>query len=386
MSFKCLRFVLLIWFPGALHAQSTSPCEAPDLDDGYFVPVQVSYLHGTKLYYACDRGHKPAVEGWWGTSTCENGEWSHKLECIEEEYCLLQNIPHAKFSKTPKRWYKDGRRIRVECEEGYIHKDHDATAECKNGTWLSVPVCERDDAACGEPPKLPHAVIIHRSMQGLFAANSEVLYECEDEYGVEGTVKQQSLFCIMGEWSEGQPCRRESRPTSRHDRHPTTGGGAGTTGGGPSRPGGSGTLGGGVSTGSGHNERETGRTTTAITRCGERPRVPNGDIVETTETYLRYQCITYYKLWGPEIVMCHSGTWSTLPSCTEAFCVVDSDSNPFLKPFLGVKHLKEGQKTKLECLKLSHQWFQHFTVVKCSHGQLSFTDCCVAASHHFNTC
>lgn len=70
-------------------------CNAPDLDGGYFVPFQQRYPHKTNLSYSCDNGLKPAVEGWWAISTCENGEWSPTPQCIGK--CLI-NISTGFFN------------------------------------------------------------------------------------------------------------------------------------------------------------------------------------------------------------------------------------------------------------------------------------------------
>ncbi|XP_071379327.1 complement factor H-related protein 1-like [Centroberyx affinis] len=210
MCFRCLGFVLLIWFPGAVNAQSeTEPCNAPRLDGGFFVPVQVTYSHGTNLTYACDNGRKPTVEGWWATSTCQNGKWSHKPQCIDEKSCLPPSISNAKYTENPNGWYEETEKIRITCDNGYIFTDHDATAECKNGTWTSIPICEKSSYACDEPPKIPHAVITNLEDQEVFAEDSEVSYECEDGYAVEGTADTQTvLYCFAGDWSTGQPCSK----------------------------------------------------------------------------------------------------------------------------------------------------------------------------------
>lgn len=64
-------------------AQSvTQSCSAPRLDGGLFDPKQEIYSHGTKLTYTCNDGRKPAAQGWWATSTCENGSWSPQPQCI----------------------------------------------------------------------------------------------------------------------------------------------------------------------------------------------------------------------------------------------------------------------------------------------------------------
>lgn len=65
-----------------VYCPATQTCSAPSLDGGYFVPVQEIYSHGTNLSYSCDNGLKPAAEGWWATSTCENATWTPKPQCI----------------------------------------------------------------------------------------------------------------------------------------------------------------------------------------------------------------------------------------------------------------------------------------------------------------
>lgn len=127
MCIRHVEFLLLIWFPGVLHgkniklprnvnlflkkkafqcsalmlitvsAQSAAqPCPALKLDHGYFVPEEETYSNDTKLFYACNKGLKPVVEGWWATSTCQNGTWSHKPQCIGK--CSINNPPVA-FNK-----------------------------------------------------------------------------------------------------------------------------------------------------------------------------------------------------------------------------------------------------------------------------------------------
>uniref|UniRef100_A0A3B4Z591 Sushi domain-containing protein n=1 Tax=Stegastes partitus TaxID=144197 RepID=A0A3B4Z591_9TELE len=132
-----LGFVLLLWLPGALHAQ---PCPAPGLHGGYVVPEQETYPHGSTLSYACDKGHKPAVEGWWATSTCRNGKWSHEPRCVDDKACLLPAIPNADHSDSSHSWYEEGSTLTVTCNEGY--EPADATVRCVDAAWSSAPVCQ----------------------------------------------------------------------------------------------------------------------------------------------------------------------------------------------------------------------------------------------------
>ncbi|XP_038570845.1 complement factor H-like isoform X1 [Micropterus salmoides] len=206
MNIRYLGLVL-IWFPGVLHAQSAAQsCSAPKLDGGFFAPKQETYSHGTELSYTCDTGRKPVVKGWWATSTCQTGKWSHTPQCIDEAACLPPEMPNAKYTENQNGWYEDGHMIRITCEKGYEPKDQDVTAICRSGTWSSVSVCERSIQVCGEPPKIPHAVIIDQEYQEVFAVDSEVQYECEDGYTVEGADSKKSILCIAGNWTEGPPC------------------------------------------------------------------------------------------------------------------------------------------------------------------------------------
>ncbi|XP_037643540.1 uncharacterized protein LOC119498603 isoform X1 [Sebastes umbrosus] len=210
---RYLGFVLLVWFPGALHAQSaTQPCHAPRLSGGYLVPEQNTYPNGTKLTYACDNGHKPAVEGWWATSTCLDGTWSHEPQCIDEKACMPPTILNAMYTVNTNGWYEERDKIWITCNEGYEHKDWDATAECVNGTWSSVPICEKSIHACGELPKIPHAVIIDKEYQEVFPGDTVVQYECEDGYTVEGADTKKFIYCIAGNWIEGPTCNRVTGP------------------------------------------------------------------------------------------------------------------------------------------------------------------------------
>ena len=61
---------------------------------------------------------------------------------------------------------------------------------------------------CGVPAKIPHAVIINQGYQDVFAADSEVQYQCEDGFTVDGADTKKSIFCIVGNWTTGPPCSK----------------------------------------------------------------------------------------------------------------------------------------------------------------------------------
>ncbi|XP_054622788.1 complement factor H-like isoform X2 [Dunckerocampus dactyliophorus] len=334
-------------------------CPAPTLDGGYLVPQQDTYSHGAVLFYACENGLKPAVEGWWATATCRDGKWSTRPQCIDINDCIPPALPHAKYTSSSVGWYKNGSPVRVTCDTGYVHRNWDATALCANGTWSSVPVCERSTQACSEPPKIAHAVIINQNpKQDLYASDTEVVYECEEGYNVQGEDVKKSFFCFAGSWTAAPDCVREIKPT------PADGGSTTSTGG--RRP------------GSGHGGSDVGGrgSTGGVDRCGATPVVPNGEIVERNQMFLNYQCASFYTRVGPGRVVCHSnGQWSKAPACKAAYCSVDTGEYPQLK-HVGVKFINSGEKVRLECVKLDHWLTNHYSVGSCNNEQMTLSRCC----------
>uniref|UniRef100_A0A3Q3JAD1 Sushi domain-containing protein n=1 Tax=Monopterus albus TaxID=43700 RepID=A0A3Q3JAD1_MONAL len=200
MHERYLRFVFLIWFPGVLHAQGES-CPAPVLDNGYFVLVKENDGKA-KLTYACDNGHKPAVEGWWATATCQNGKWSHTPRCIDENDCNPPTIPNAKYTEDANGWYKNGNTIRITCDKGYASKDWRATARCISGSWSSLPICESKSVRCcvdncGPHPNIPNGDVVQRDLMFL-------KYQCNANYTLAGP---DTVVCyIDGTWSQLPTC------------------------------------------------------------------------------------------------------------------------------------------------------------------------------------
>uniref|UniRef100_A0A669EH73 Sushi domain-containing protein n=1 Tax=Oreochromis niloticus TaxID=8128 RepID=A0A669EH73_ORENI len=296
MCIKYFAFALL-WFPGVLHAQSTTQgCDAPTLDGGFFAPKQETYSHGTKLSYTCNEGRQLAMKGWWATSTCHNGRWSHQPQCIGKsckyrEVCLL------------------------------------------NPNWELVPQKKESMNACSVPPKIPHAVIVHQDYQEVFAAGSEVQYECEDGYTAEGAHNKKSV-CTQGSWTQGPTCTSSSTSDS--------------------------------------NNRDTEYTMIILLQslsfilvrsCGARPNIENAVIVEEGPMYLKYQCKSYYRLVGPDTVSCYSdGSWSELPTCEgiAGYGLVVTQS----------EYIKEGEAKGFHCTTRGYYAF-----VRCTNRKIVLTRC-----------
>uniref|UniRef100_A0AAZ1Y5S6 Sushi domain-containing protein n=1 Tax=Oreochromis aureus TaxID=47969 RepID=A0AAZ1Y5S6_OREAU len=313
MCIKYFAFALL-WFPGVLHAQSTTQaCDAPTLDGGFFAPKQETYSHGTKLSYTCNEGRQLAMKGWWATSTCHNGRWSHQPQCIaasktwEGRICYFTGM----VGREKKGRHKETRTMREKTKD-LVLTAGTGSEKCMN--------------ACSVPPKIPHAVIVHQDYQEVFAAGSEVQYECEDGYTAEGAHNKKSV-CTQGSWAQGPTCTSSSTSDS--------------------------------------NNRD-------IRSCGARPSIENAIIVEEGPMYLKYQCNGFYKLVGPDTVNCYSdGSWSKLPTCEEAFCVVDPAR--YARHGLAVtqsEYMREGETKTFRCTTRGS-----YAYVRCTNRKIALTRC-----------
>ena len=60
----------------------------------------------------------------------------------DEKACLPLTIPNGNYDASTDGWYGERDKIWVRCDEGYEHKDRDTTAQCMNGAWSSVPICD----------------------------------------------------------------------------------------------------------------------------------------------------------------------------------------------------------------------------------------------------
>ncbi|XP_061903069.1 complement factor H-like [Entelurus aequoreus] len=393
MSLRCLVIVLLS-FPQAFHAQvlaqsTAESCPAPRLDGGFFVPEQGTYSHRSGLAYACNHGWKPVVEGWWATTVCLNGSWSHMPQCIGENSCLPPDVPNAKYTQSAPGWYQEGQLIRVKCDQGYEHTTWEAIATCAKGTWSTLPVCQRSKSSCDEPPKMAHAVIVLHKYQQVFAADSEVHFECEEGYSVQGDNTRKSIFCFAGSWTQAPNCIRTqivghdsdmsgsvTKPAA--DTIPERGSGRGSPAGGSTV-----TDAGSATTSGSSSSSSSTPLKVPVDNCGAYPRLSNGDVVRKRDMSLKYACNSFYKRVGPEIVVCYDdGTWSKVPTCKEAFCEVDLDqyANYNIQES-GTIILKDRESREVPCV-----WRYYTSRILCTQGSVSVTKCCHYQDHYYQRC
>ncbi|XP_071233194.1 complement factor H-like isoform X3 [Salvelinus alpinus] len=325
---KCLFFVLLIWCLGTVHGQGYSisaqdsqlSCQKPKLDRGYFDSDKETYQHGTELYYACDKGRKPVVEGWWAMVKCENRKWSHIPQCIDENSCIAPENPNAKV-KNPdvNGWYPNKQSVWFDCDSTHVIKGS-ISAKCENGTWTKLPLCVERDDLCGEPPLVTNAVIT-RKYQEKFQDGSKINYKCQDSYTLKET---DSSVCISRGWTTAPECI----PTPSTTERASTGEGGSSTS--------SDRGNGGTSSGGGHS---TSSAQDSQLSC-QKPKLDRGYFDSDKETYqhgteLYYACDKGRKpvvegWWA--MVKCENRKWSHIPQCIdENSCIAPENPNAKVK-------------------------------------------------------
>ncbi|XP_036822122.1 coagulation factor XIII B chain-like [Oncorhynchus mykiss] len=282
--------VLHIWSYGVKAQESGKGCQRPQLDNGFVDPEQNMYQDGMTLTYACDKGLKTPMEGWWGMITCENGRWS------------------------------------------------------------DTPLCTAS-RSCDAPPQVNHATVVQQ-YQNNFSNGSKVVYKCKRSYIMEGNA---DVVCLLGEWTSAPTCSDEASPNVRPSARPQPGG--------PFLP---------------------------VDRCGEKPTVDNGDFISDSDRNrmaLTFTCINYYKLVGPEQVMCHNDqTWSELPIC-KAPCTIDKMTFDMLDLTKDM-FVKEGESQTFLC-KVTDSWKQPFVAdVRCQNGRGEIGRCTLGCkldtwNHHW---
>uniref|UniRef100_A0A3P9IW05 Sushi domain-containing protein n=1 Tax=Oryzias latipes TaxID=8090 RepID=A0A3P9IW05_ORYLA len=232
-----LSFLLLTWVPAVLHGETlrfclmkgfyffllfvccplilavsaqgaAGSCARPELTHGFLVPDQQSYPENS-VTYACDDGFKSAMEGWWGTTTCQNGKWFPELFCIDENSCVPPKIPGGKCLTTS-GWFEENEKLTVDCDPGYRLTKAFPQPICIKGSWTSIPTCEKKKGACDRPPKISNATILHEASQEVFAEGSKLRYECKTGHNTEDGKTQESITCRAGWWMTPLPCSRVS--------------------------------------------------------------------------------------------------------------------------------------------------------------------------------
>ncbi|XP_023190738.1 complement factor H-like [Xiphophorus maculatus] len=240
---------------------------------------------------------------------------------------------YAGFLLSVQESYPHGTKISYSCNDGYKAEGRGwwGTSTCFNGLWFGIPVCIINPPTCREPPRISNAAIINQDFQDVFTQDTEVVYQCKDGYTTKEGATKKSVFCRAGVWTDVPTCAPTAGPGSKD--------------------------------------------TVSIDNCGEIPHVPNG-LPEPQEQQrsLKYTCQNFYKLVGPDTVVCHrGGTWSEVPTCKEDFCFLDTTKYSDLTNS-GNTFIRNGDTEYPRCVD---KWmFKRSAVVRCIDGNLTVSICC----------
>uniref|UniRef100_A0A8C4NRY6 Sushi domain-containing protein n=1 Tax=Dicentrarchus labrax TaxID=13489 RepID=A0A8C4NRY6_DICLA len=158
MCIRYLGFLLLIWFPGGLHAQSaTQSCAAPRLDGGFFVPKQETYSDGTTLSFTCNNGtwtEGPTSSKW---TVLKN--WYEPLDT--EDFLLLELLQINIMTMLNNLFFTSVSRcgthpflengivvdvnqmfLKNQCNGFYTQVGPDTVVCHNDGTWSKLPECK----------------------------------------------------------------------------------------------------------------------------------------------------------------------------------------------------------------------------------------------------
>ncbi|XP_055084361.1 complement factor H-related protein 4-like [Periophthalmus magnuspinnatus] len=354
MDIRCLALWAVVQcLFAAVNVTNIRGCPPLNILNGYFVSDQNSLYKDTQLYYACDEGFMPVEGSWWGTLTCQNGQWSSKPGCIENTACFDPKIDNGIYEKATV--YLNNTTLRIKCKPGYADKKSHAVAQCENGQWKKLPVCDKQDTSCGPPPRIPNSVIINKEYSDIFPVETEVFYKCQT--GFELHMDTNNSVCSHGQWYPRPSCREKQ---THQDR---------TESGGKAAP---------IPSGSKDIHLQL---FTRINRCGHIPQINFGSLtIDEGQMFVSYQCDQWFKLKGNSIVRCFNGQWTQPPTCEVDYCKLDTSKHEHLTN-MGNVYIKSGTKMKLHCPGIFRNAY-----AKCLENQLHLSDCCLGLTHSMNMC
>ncbi|XP_026224796.1 C4b-binding protein alpha chain-like isoform X2 [Anabas testudineus] len=188
--------------PGACGVPPADHNPNMNLADKYI--TMRTFASGDRVQYVCDVGYVSA--GGRRSRTCKDGTWTRlPLKCERKLCGSAGEILNGQFMYTGVQF---GDKATAVCDEGYVLVGQ-GTRNCMVDGWDGrVPECE--DVVCGEPPKVPNAVI-----EGLhelpYTYRTAVRYRCLD-----GTIiGKREIWCTKdGTWSAPPPqCTEAACPS-----------------------------------------------------------------------------------------------------------------------------------------------------------------------------
>uniref|UniRef100_A0A8C3SR06 Sushi domain-containing protein n=1 Tax=Chelydra serpentina TaxID=8475 RepID=A0A8C3SR06_CHESE len=227
------------------------------------------FKHQTLLRYKCKTGATNFMQ-----ATCKFGEWTPKLDCIEEKSCLqppsiangeilsLENQNLREEQSGPVT-YRNGTVLTYSCNPGFQLRGP-LEIICKTGKWTSAPTCA--EMPCTGVPNIMNAQTEGR-VKHSYEPGETVHYQCHPGFIISGSP---DVTCKAGKWATQPVCEDAT--------------------------------------------------------CRAPPAVTNAYIINNEErSYLpgarvQYKCQEGFESMESNYVICEDGQWSQPPICKDMRC------------------------------------------------------------------
>ncbi|XP_066094521.1 complement factor H-like isoform X2 [Saccopteryx bilineata] len=296
-------------------------CIIPDIEQNLIVqnPLEI-YRVGDVMKFTCRNREKIVGPD---SIQCYNFGWSPNLPTCKAAVkpCGPQlQLPNGNAIDTPKEGYEHGEVVEYTCNSRFLMKGS-RKIQCVDGEWTALPRCIEESSTCSDIPEIDHGYAI--SHDPPFHHGESVEFNCIEEFTVIG---HRSIKCIKGRWTALPQCIETrklkrcklSRATTQEINLPHR-------------------------SDYDHNVKinyscrgkseqkrsicMNGRwdpevTCAEVPKCPPPPQIPKSQNMATTLNYLEGERISIFcqenaLIQGAEDIVCHKGTWQSIPRCVE---------------------------------------------------------------------
>ncbi|XP_009324461.1 PREDICTED: complement factor H, partial [Pygoscelis adeliae] len=191
------------WVPMVCSERGWSPepkclkkCHVGRVENGYFSRSwKRVYTEGEKVKYGCYDGYHSERED--GEVTCTKDDWSPPPRCIRKKKCMNTPFDNGRFALGKNAFYLQ-EKVTYGCDTGFVTPEGQETGviQCQENGWTPPPKCIKDKMPCGSPSSIPN-VILHQEDQMQFSHGDEVICGCKQG---SGNSEEMKIKCLNGEW------------------------------------------------------------------------------------------------------------------------------------------------------------------------------------------
>ncbi|KFW68593.1 Complement factor H, partial [Pygoscelis adeliae] len=132
------------------------PCDYPTIENGklseymenyksYYFPMRF----GQQIDYSCNNGYSTPSGESWVPMVCSERGWSPEPKCLKK--CHVGRVENGYFSRSWKRVYTEGEKVKYGCYDGYHSEREDGEVTCTKDDWSPPPRCIRKKKCMNTP-------------------------------------------------------------------------------------------------------------------------------------------------------------------------------------------------------------------------------------------